>query len=254
MTETIVQQVRKKIKEHGLPLAFFRAIRFMSWSLKRKYWMAAVRGSYSQCGEDLIIDEILGNKKDGCYLDIGAYDPTEFSNTRRFYDRGWRGCNVEPEPNRYGRFVDKRPRDVNLNVGISDVEGSLMFYHMFPETLSTFSEERAREVEHIGGKLIKKIMVPVIPMQEIFQKHFDGRTVDFCTIDTEGMDLQILRSNDWTKYRPRVLCVETALISGENSVSDFLQSVGYKKAGVTRMYREQVNEIYKDARSGATSS
>ena len=95
--------------------------------------------SYSQWGEDIIIDNLLGRKKRGFYIDIGAYDPTRFSNTKRFYLRGWRGINVEPDPVRIKKFHKERPGDINLNIGIADKSRVLNFFKFDPPTLSTFS-------------------------------------------------------------------------------------------------------------------
>jgi FkbM family methyltransferase len=243
-------QFRNKIKTHGWPLTLCYSAKYATEPLWRKYWLGAVLKSHSQSYEDVIIDRILGNKKDGSYLDIGANDPHELSNTKRFYDRGWRGCNIEPEPTRHERFMKERPGDINLNMGVLDREGRMVFYDMEPGSLSTFSQKRAREVEQMGGKLKREIEVPVTTMREVFHKWFNDKTVDFCTVDTEGVDLQVLKSNDWTKYRPRVLCVEAVEIAGgtraanEETVAGFLRSVGYKKVQITKIYGNQLNEIH----------
>ncbi len=244
-------QFRNKIKTHGLPLTLLYTAQYAVEPLRRKLWVTGVMKSHAQSYEDVIIDRILGNKKDGSYLDIGAFDPHEISNTRRFYERGWRGCNVEPDPIRYQRFLQERPGDINLNVGISGAEGRLVFYDIIPGGLSTFSETRLKEVEQMGAKLHKKIEVPVTTMREVFSKWLKGKSVDFCTIDTEGMDLEVLKSNDWTKYRPRVLCVEAGLFPGttadaaaEETLGSFLRSVGYKPVHTTRLYGNDLNAIY----------
>ncbi len=147
--------------------------------------------------------------------------------------------------------MKERPGDINLNMGVSDSEGRLFFYDMVPAAMSTFSEERAKELVKMGGKLKKEIEVPVTTMREIFNKWFKGETVDFCTVDTEGMDLKVLKSNDWTKYRPRVLCVEAVVVAGsaadvkeEETVANFLSTVGYKKAAITKIFGNQLNAIY----------
>jgi len=243
--------IRRKIETHGLLLALFYTMQHAVSPFWRPFWVTAVMKSHSQSYEDVIIDRILGNKRDGSYLDIGAFDPHELSNTKRFYEKGWRGCNIEPQPARYERFVQERPGDISLNLGVSDCEGTQVFYDMEPSYLSTFSEERAREVEKMGGKLKRKIDIPVTTMREVFSKWLKDKTVDFCTIDTEGLDLKVLKGNDWTKYRPRVLCVEAVEIAGsatgaanQETVANFLHTVGYKKVHSTKLFGNQLNEIY----------
>lgn len=69
--------------------------------------------------------------------------------------------------------------------------------------------------------------------------------------DTEGMDLRVLKGTDWSKFRPRVICVEVSLVqtvgTGDQkveSVGDFLTSVRYKKHRVTVDFGVPLNEIY----------
>ncbi len=103
---------------------------------------------------------------------------------------------------------------------------------------------------NIGAKLAKEIEVPVISMQAIFEKHFQGRDVDFCSLDTEGMDLRILKSNDWNRFRPKVFCVEISPndpgdIGGQReSVGKFLEAAGYRKFTETFEYGNPLNAIY----------
>src|SRR5690348_4811918 len=100
--------------------------------------------SYAQNGEDVLLERLFGGQADGFYVDVGANDPTELSLTRHFYDRGWRGVNVEPVPDAYARLCAERPRDVNLQVGLSDRAGAMTFYEVADQTvLSTFSSEQA---------------------------------------------------------------------------------------------------------------
>ena len=245
-----ITQFRNKITTHGLFPTLRYSAEFMVSPLWRKLWVEPFRKSYSQRYEDMIIDSLLGNKKTGTYLDIGAYDPHILSNTKRFHDRGWRGCNVEPNPPRFQKFVRERPDDINLNVGLSDATGKLVFFDVAREAFSTFSQERARELKEMGAQIRREIEIPVVRMEDVFEEHFKGRTVDFCSIDTEGMDLAILRGNDWGRFRPRILCVEVSVTptrGGDQqpeSVEEFLLSVGYSKHTQTYDFGVPLNEIY----------
>lgn len=245
-----VSQFKNKIRTHGLPKTLRYSSEFVGRFLRRKLWGEPFLRSYSQRFEDVIIDDILGNKKVGTYLDIGAYDPRCLSNTKRFYDRGWRGCNVEPNPVRFKCFPQKRPEDINLNVGLSDSAGTLTYYDVVPNVFSTFSEARARELKEQGARINAEIEIPVITMKDVFVEYLNQATVDFCTIDTEGMDLAILKGNDWSRFRPRVLCVEVSLTQphqggeGAESVQSLLSSVGYNRHSVTAEFGVFLNEIY----------
>jgi FkbM family methyltransferase len=243
-----IAQFKNKIHTHGLMLTLRYSAEFMLRPLWREIWAKPFKKSYSQRFEDVIIDEILGKKQAGTYLDIGAYDPHRLSNTKRFYDRGWRGCNIEPNPRRFERFLRERPEDINLNLGLSDSAGKLTFYDVVPDAFSTFSERRAKELKEQGARITAEIEVPVITMTDLFAQHLNQTSVDFCSIDTEGMDTVILRSNDWSRFRPRVICVEVSIrddtANKADSVEDFLTSVGYKKHTQTRDFGVPLNEIY----------
>lgn len=248
-----IQQFRNKIRTHGLPQTLRYTADFLSAPLRRKLWTEPVLKSYSQKGEDLIIDQMLGHRKNGRYLDIGAYDPQILSNTKRFYDRGWRGCNIEPNPSRFEKFLRDRPGDINLNLGLSSSAGNLTFYDFVPETYATFSEIRAQELQAAGAKLQQEMIVPVITMIDLFEQHLGGTPVDFCTLDTEGLDLIVLKSNDWNKFRPRVFCVEVSLTQSHpegdlatESIEEFLIAVGYQKQSETVQFGVPLNGIYLD--------
>ena len=90
------------------------------------YIKSVFTNSFSQYGEDVIIDRLLCHKKRGFYIDIGANHPDRFSNTKRFYVKGWSGINIEPNPIIFKKFA-KRTRDVNLNIGIGGGESTIGF-------------------------------------------------------------------------------------------------------------------------------
>lgn len=68
---------------------------------KRILLLQFIKKSFSQYGEDLIIDSLLHNKHRGFYVDVGAYDPHRISNTKRFYLKGWKGINIEPDESNF---------------------------------------------------------------------------------------------------------------------------------------------------------
>lgn len=245
-----IAQFRNKITTHGLWRTLRYSAEFMLSPMRRKIWVEPFLKSYSQCYEDMIIDGLLGKQNAGTYLDIGAFDPHLLSNTKRFHDRGWRGCNIEPNPPRFARFLRERPEDVNLNVGLSDAAGKLVFFDVARQVFSTFSEARARKLREMGAEIRREIEIPVMRMEEVFEQHFKSEAVDFCSIDTEGMELAVLRGNDWSRFRPRVLCVEVSVSSDRShdqrpeSVEDFLRSAGYRKHTQTWEFGVPLNEIY----------
>ncbi|SFO48016.1 methyltransferase, FkbM family [Algoriphagus ornithinivorans] len=199
--------------------------------------------SYSQCGEDLIIDYIF--KLRGIsypqYLDIGAHHPKFLNNTELFYQKGCKGINIEANPLLHNAFEIYRPNDINLNIGISDKEEELDFYIMSDNTLSTFSKEECNYLIANGKKLDKVEKIKLTTIIHILDKYCNGIFPDFLSIDVEGLDLQIIKSIDFEKSSPKVICVEASEYSPvgsgakRNELIDFLVSKGFYEYANTNL-------------------
>ncbi len=206
--------------------------------------------SYAQEGEDVLMARILGNKKDGFYVDVGAHHPVRFSNTYFFYKRGWRGINIEPNPTGSRLLKKFRPRDINLELGISDQLGVLTYWMFDEPALNSFDYEVVQQrVAKSGYTLIGNKKINVSRLDSVLTKYIEQeRTIDFMSVDTEGHDLSVLKSNDWTRFRPAWLLVESF---DHNAPLDkirteqhlFLLSKGYE------LYAKTVNtHIYRNLR------
>ena len=163
--------------------------------------------SYAQNHEDVLLARLFPPGLQGFYIDVGAMDPVLNSTTKLFSDRGWRGVNVEPATFHFERLQAGRPRDVNLNVGVSDEEGTLTFFESDPNSgWSTFSTEQAERHRDAGLTLVERT-VSVMTLAQICQKYVTG-TIDFISIDVEGHERQVLEGGDWRTWRPRVVVIE----------------------------------------------
>lgn len=193
--------------------------------------------SYSQYNEDILVDVILRCKKNGFYVDIGANHPTQLSNSKRFYDRGWRGINIEPNPSLFKAFQSDREHDINLNIGIGNEKANLPFYVMSANTLSSFDKNAALKGGALyNSSLEKVIQVEVWPLKHVFEK-FNCKDIDFLSVDVEGFDLHVIKSNDWLKWRPKVIIIETDHDDG--AVNMFMIDKGYELA-----FDNLTNSIY----------
>lgn len=204
-----------------------------------------MRGSYSQGGEDLVVDQLLGRKAKGFYVDVGANDPWRFNNTARFYKRGWRGINIEPDPVIFAGLARSRAGDTNLNIGVGCQTGQLQFYRFFPDVFSTFSKEQAEYSRGKGLEIVETIEVPVRTLDELLAENCPDRQVDFMSIDVEGTELDVLLSNDWDRFKPAVVVVESAVESAgawvpEDECDRVMTAAGYEVAAVN-----DFNVIYK---------
>ncbi len=165
--------------------------------------------SFSLEGEDLVTDQLLRMPDQGFYVDVGALHPVRYSNTYLFYRRGWSGINIEPTPDGIDLFQQRRPRDTNLNLGISAQEGELTLHLMDDPALNTFDEQRKEKLEReTPYRCIGTALVPTRPLAAVLAEYAGDRRIDFLTIDVELHEQQVLESNDWERFRPRLVLVE----------------------------------------------
>lgn len=162
--------------------------------------------SYAQLGEDERLFKALKDVERGFYIDVGAQDPVEHSVTKAFYERGWRGINIDPVPHWYKKLVDDRPEDINLNAAVGAEIGTLKFFE-FPKTgLSTGNDKHAKR--HIeGGFYFNEIEVKVITLNDICAKHVTGE-IHFLKVDVEGFEKEVFQGIDFGKYRPWIIVAE----------------------------------------------
>lgn len=190
--------------------------------------------SYAQSGEDIVADVILGKRKKGFYVEIGAFHPKIFSNTYLFYKRGWNGVCVEPRPEVEEEFAKVRSRDKFVSMGVAEKRDVLEYFEFDDAAANTFSKEQAeKNIKEAGRKLEKKINVAVMPLKDILAGAVpEGVKIDLLSVDVEGMDEEVLRSNDWGKYRPEVVIVEDLNFDWrdpkKSKVTKLLLGLGYE--------------------------
>ena len=189
--------------------------------------------AYSSEGEDLILKRIFDNKTRGIYVDVGAHHPFRVSNTYLFHKMKWTGINIDPMPGSKALFDRYRPQDVNLEMGVSATRQHLT-YHIFNEpALNTFSAHKVEEyTQDPKYRVIKEKKIETWPLADILDHYLPaGRSIDFLTIDAEGLDMDVLRSNNWAKYRPAYILVESDpfLLSDMRhcELGQFMQQAGY---------------------------
>lgn len=216
----------------------------------KRFITSSRKTSYSQCGEDLIIDFVLSalGIPDRSYLDIGANHPMISNNTYLFYQQGFQGVCVEPDPESYAILKKKRKRDICLNVGVGRTqEKNADFYVMSPKTSSTFSREQAERYQASDKKkMVRVIKRPLISVNEIIQQHFKG-CPHLVSIDVEGMDFDILKTFDFSRYRPTIFCVETLSIAEDRSQHKIFGIIEYMYENGYMNYADTyINTIFVD--------
>jgi hypothetical protein len=177
--------------------------------------------SFSAYGEDRIAHGWINlretNPANIRYLDIGACDPVELSNTYAFYQAGGRGVLVEPDPDWAARLRESRPRDVVINAGVAfDERRSARLIRLTNTGFNTFSDDHARLIVEASRtwrreyhqRITDSVVADLVPAQDIIDRYFADGELHLLSIDTESVDLLILRTIDFRKRAPWVICIE----------------------------------------------
>lgn len=162
--------------------------------------------TYSQNGEDVLLWRALQSVQHGFYIDVGAQDPVEYSVTKAFYERGWRGINIEPVPHWHDRLVADRPHDINLRLAVSSQPGTLKLFEVEDTGLSTSDSEFADRHEK-GGYKLREREVECATLDRICADN-NVETAHFLKIDCEGGEKSALESIALTDVRPWIILVE----------------------------------------------
>lgn len=196
--------------------------------------LAGAKLSFAQQGEDLILANVadLFKLDKPSYIDIGAWDPIAGSNTYLFYRGGGRGVLVEPNPAMIGKLEDVRKGDAVVNAGIGVGGATDADYYIFQGDgqLNTFSKDQAEKWKaQLGPAFVKEVRkMPLLDINDVLKGHFDAAPTLF-SVDAEGMDLGILQTLDFERWRPKMFCVETSVVGSWDASPDILKLMKAKR-------------------------
>lgn len=182
----------------------------------------------------MVLARYFEDRPRGFYVDVGAHHPTRFSNTYLFYLQGWAGVNIDGMPGCMERFQKLRPRDRNVEALVSSRAGVLT-YHLFNDSaMNTCDPELARQRDGMAHvRLIDTRAIEARPLGEILEEHLrEDTAIDFLSVDVEGFDLDVLKSNNWQRFRPRVVLTEDCNLSSleqalKSPAAVFLAAMNY---------------------------
>jgi len=199
---------------------------------------------YAQYGEESIILDFFGQDSTGTVVDVGAADGIRYSNSRYLIELGWSGVLVEPHPTYFDK-INELYKDIDsvttINAAVYSEEGEMPFYVYGRDEhaqVSTLSKEFKERVVNVHGDKFEEnpTMVNVIRLSTVLQ---EAGKVDFLSVDCEGVDMEVIKSNDWDLYRPTLVCVEHSMPKSE--LHEFMNSVNY-----TFLRETQGNTFFKD--------
>lgn len=206
----------------------------LKWRLLRLIGITPDCLSYSQAGEDRILYYLISVMRiyPVLYVDLGCNNPTSASNTYLFYCQGGYGIVVDPAREFQEQYRRLRPRDQFIHAAVCDTADATAQMTIFENSaLNTLDGDVAETYVRLGHNIVRTEEVPSVSLTQLLE--MAGRNVDLLSIDAEGFDLRILKSNDYARHSPTIICVETVSYKDNNSeifdseTSRFLQNHGY---------------------------
>ncbi len=190
--------------------------------------------SFSKSGDDIQLMKLINQTRPGAYVDIGSWDPIKASNTYYFYLRNWKGICIDPNPELKNLYKQFRPKDIFINSGIGS-SNTYLDYYMFEESsMNSFSSDFI--LKHKDTlKIINKVNMPLYTLEEVLERNDISKwRLDFFDIDAEGFDLEVLKTNNWNKFRPKIIVIESDLSFEEDTHSEitiYLKEHDYRLLG-----------------------
>jgi len=203
--------------------------------------------TYSQYNQDTwLFENIFSDKENGVFVEIGADDGVDKSNTKLFEELGWTGLCIEASPMRY-KLLEKNRNCICENVAVSDRDGECDFLDIsgygkglsgLVDKYDPIHQQRIKfEIQNPRNNGSEVIKVKTTTLQSLLEKHNISK-IDFCSIDTEGSEEQIIHGIDFDKVSIDVLLIENNY--NKTSITKFLESAGYKK-----IRKLHIDDVYK---------
>ncbi len=190
--------------------------------------------SFSKSGDDIQLMKLINQSNPGVYVDVGCWHPVKASNTYYFYLRNWKGICIDPNPELKSLYDIYRKKDIFINCGIGNTSNALKYYMFNESSMNTFSNDFI-DKNNLQSQIIKTIEIPLKPLSIILDENIsENDRLDFFDIDVEGFDIEVLKTNNWNKYRPKVIVVESDVSIQEDlnsEITSYIQQQDYRLLG-----------------------
>jgi FkbM family methyltransferase len=199
----------------------------------------AMRLSYSQFGEDLVVRSHFADFDNsiGRFIDVGAFHPFLFSNTMLLSQLGWRGINIDCDPVKIACFEKLRPRDENVCAAVADAPRDMLYFE-YAKGLTDRTADSGEQnmLSACGEKPTKVTRVHATTLTQIIeQSRFRGRYFHYLNVDCEGQDLSVLKGLDFSRYSPDLITVEALTRIAQDELRAFLERIGYELTDIVRL-------------------
>jgi FkbM family methyltransferase len=196
---------------------------------------------------------LFGDKTDGTFVEVGAFNGVNWSATNCLARIGWSGLLFEPQTkyfNECSRLYKSKPNVVVERCAILDYCGETKLY--LGGSLSTTSEERVKVYQDVWWAKSSRLdlekfeEVPVYTLAHMLDKHTIKPDFEILVIDVEGAEVQVLNGINWDRWRPQLMMIETheeledeRLSATAKGVEEIVFEFGYKK-----VFSNYINTVY----------
>jgi len=207
--------------------------------------------SFSKTGDDIQLMKLIQSSSPGAYVDVGCWHPVKASNTYYFHLRGWKGICIDPNPELQALYSRYRSTDIFENCAIGDQQDPLEYYMLQDPHSSMNTLDRSFIEKHQLTSQIKAVKsIPVYRLDSILAKHLTASDrLDFFDIDVEGYDLEVLKTNDWNRFRPKLVVIETDTPLADDlhsPITKYLEGVQYRLLAKSVIHQDLGNLFYID--------
>lgn len=184
----------------------------------------------SQLYQDVFADYLIGTIYDKTFLEFGATDGLELSNTHLLENHSkWKGVLAEPDPQWHKQLKKNRPNTKIITDCIWKKTGEMIdFLSSESGVLSTINSFRFSDKESMAGnsesrnKKFNKIKVNTISLNDLIKNEFNNISPSYISIDTEGSEYEILKNFNFSKYNPIFLTIEHNFTSNQKYLDELM--------------------------------
>ena len=194
------------------------------------------KSSYSMFGEDVFVEKFFKKRPKGFYVDVGCYHPLDGNNTYLLHKKGWYGINIDLNQISIDLFNNARKNDLNLRIAVSNKFQKIkFFYRKKINMLNTINKKFANSNFRKG---FKTSYVQADTLNSVLSKSkYKNKKIDFLNLDIEGNELKALKTFNFNKYKPSLICVEIHNQKATKNIEDY-----YK---INKLYKLLIKKGYR---------
>ena len=217
----LIEEYRNKLHEKQSLKDFHRDLAFLDFIHEQKII------SSSQVSQDLMVLYMLNKKKNGFFVEFGATDGKEKSNTYLLEKEfGWTGILCEPSVKWHNELSSNRSCIIDHRCVWSASNHNLFFCDAKTAEFSTINQ--FLNYDDLKRDIVSSYNVKSVSLNDLLMEHQAPSYIDYLSVDTEGSEFEILNSVDFSKYSFGIITVEHNFTANRELIASLLISKGYK--------------------------